>query len=168
MKWGFVAVLNDSYNKYLWQFSFDIKQAALKEVYGKKNYTYAYEDIKRCLQKNGFDNKEDKQGSCYFTSEKMSVIRVNMIIQRMFRELPWLVDCIEKEALTIKERENYNQKEYLELLKNSKEHKKDLERYYQYIKRNRIKDTLAHRNRIKETLDSSKEKIKDKYDIKNK
>lgn len=42
------------------QFSFDIKQAALKEVYGKKNYTYAYEDIKRYLQKNGFDNKEER------------------------------------------------------------------------------------------------------------
>ena len=97
----------------------------------------------------------------------MNVVWANLIIQRMFRELPWLVDCIEKEALTIKESENYNQKEYLELLKNSKEHKKDMERYYQSIKRNRIKDTLANRNRIKATLDSSKEKIKDKYDIKN-
>lgn len=112
-----------------WEFSFDINQELLSKVYRKTNSTYAYKEIERYLFKHGFDNKEDKQGSCYFTSEEIQYSKVDVIISDMFKVFPWLSECIEKAAL-YERPENYNYKDYCEELNKTKEHKKELENYY--------------------------------------
>lgn len=80
--------------------------------------------------RNGFDNVVENQGSCYFTSKEMRYSSVNKIIRNMFRELPWLSECIEKTALYEEPQHVYNFKTHCERLNRSEKHMVDLERYY--------------------------------------
>lgn len=113
-----------------WQFSFDLDQHLLKESYRKRASTYAYTEIRSYLYRNGFDNREDKQGSCYFTSEKMTYTAANRVIRNMYKELPWMVECIEKDSLTEKNVEQYSNKGYIQYLKKTEAHKERLKEYH--------------------------------------
>jgi len=53
--------------------NFDLDTNKLKEYYPNKNYTNAYEDIKKFLLKNGF---EHRQGSGYISQKEMSTKEV--------------------------------------------------------------------------------------------
>lgn len=116
-----------------WEFSFDINQEALKEVYGRRSITYAYEEIKRFMFKNGFSDKNAKQGSCYFTESKMEYNRANIIINNLFDQLPWLSECIRKSSLYEKPEDSLDYDSYCFYLNKSEEHKLALERYYQEL-----------------------------------
>ena len=114
-----------------WEFSFDIRQERLRTVYGRSTYTNAYRDIRNYLFLNGFDNVNEKQGSCYFTSKAMRYSSANKIIRNMFRDLPWLSECIEKTALYERPEHIYNYNTYCERLNKSKKHILALKSYYQ-------------------------------------
>lgn len=93
----------------------------------------AWTDIGNYLIANGFDNKDDKQYSCYFTSKPMSPQKANAIIRKMFRELPWITLCLNKDSLTIRQENVFSNKEYAERLNNSKQHQERLEEYYKNL-----------------------------------
>lgn len=93
--------------RYIWEYSFDLDINKLKLYYGKPTYTHAYDDMAAYLKKAGFDNKDSKQGSCYFTSKKYTSQEVNKLISKMIDKLPWLAFCLREDALTIKEKEFY-------------------------------------------------------------
>lgn len=115
---------------YYWEYSFDLIDKEVQKYYGKSSYKKAWTDIGNYLIANGFDNKDDKQYSCYFTSKPMSPQKANAIIRKMFRELPWITLCLNKDSLTIRQENVFSNKEYAERLNNSKQHQERLEEYY--------------------------------------
>ena len=117
-------------NGYFWEYSFDLVDKDVRKFYGKQSYKQGWKDIGSFLIKNGFDNKDDKQGSCYFTSLKMSPQRANAIIRKMFRELPWMTLCLKKDSLTIRQENVFSNKDYADRLNSNKEHRKRLDEYY--------------------------------------
>ena len=120
-------------NEFYWEFSFDLLDDKLRLDYGKKSYTHAWDDIGDFLIANGFDNKDDKQYSCYFTSKPMSPQGANAIIRKMFRELPWITLCIKQDSLTIRQENVFSNKDYAERLNNSKQHQERLAKYYKKL-----------------------------------
>jgi len=61
----------------------------LKELYSK-NYTNAYNDIKKFLLKNDF---EHTQGSGYISEKEISDGQITRLFKRMSKECSWLKDC---------------------------------------------------------------------------
>ncbi len=117
-------------DKYYWEYSFDLIDKKVQRYYGRKSYKQGWKDIGNHLYNNGFDNKDDKQGSCYFTSKKMSPQRANAIIRKMFKELPWVTFCLNKDSLTIRQELVFSNKDYADGLNTSEAHLKRLEEYY--------------------------------------
>lgn len=115
---------------YYWEYSFDLIDSEVKRFYGKKSYKSAWKDISVFLIENGFDNKDDKQYSCYYTSSLMSPQKANAIIRRMFRELPWITLCLRKDSLTIRQESVFSNKEYAKRLNSSVSHRQRLNEYY--------------------------------------
>jgi len=70
--------------------NFDLDTKKLKEHYANKNYTNAYEDIRKFLSENGF---EHRQGSGYISKETMSVQETIIIIKELNKNHPWLETC---------------------------------------------------------------------------
>jgi len=70
--------------------NFDLDTKKLKEHYPNKNYTEAYNDIKKFLIKNGF---EYKQGSGYISKETMTRIAVTSVVKELNKNHPWLETC---------------------------------------------------------------------------
>jgi len=70
--------------------NFDLDTKKLKEHYSSKNYTEAYNDIKKFLLKNGF---EHRQGSGYISKEAMTRIAVTSVIKEINIKYPWLYPC---------------------------------------------------------------------------
>jgi len=70
--------------------NFDLDTNKLKEYYSNKNYTNAYEDIKKFLLKNGF---EHRQGSGYISQKEMSIKEVTDIIEILTDRFSWLKHC---------------------------------------------------------------------------
>lgn len=118
---------------YYWEYSFDLIDREVQKFYGKASYKNGWADIGNYLMKNGFDNKDDKQYSCYFTSTPMSPQRANAIIRKMFRDLPWITLCLNKDSLTIRQENVFSNKDYAERLNSSKQHQKHLDEYYQAL-----------------------------------
>jgi len=70
--------------------NFDLDTNKLKEHYPNKNYTNAYEDIKKFLLKNGF---EHRQGSGYISKETMTRIAITNVLKELNKEFNWLYPC---------------------------------------------------------------------------
>jgi len=70
--------------------NFDLDTKKLKEHYPNKNYTNAYEDIKKFLIKNGF---EHRQGSGYISKEAMTRMAVTSVIKELYKEFNWIYPC---------------------------------------------------------------------------
>lgn len=70
---------------------FDLDTNLLKIYYPKKNWNYAYEDIKLHMKKNSF---EWIQGSSYVSKEPMSSIRLGNIIKDLIKKNQWLHLCM--------------------------------------------------------------------------
>jgi len=116
-------------NKYYWEYSFDLLTDNVKKYYGKY-YTNAWDEIGDYLIKNGFDNKDDKQGSCYFTSKMMTSQRAMAIIRKMFISLPWITLCLRLDSLTVRQETVFSNIDFANYLNNDKEHKNRLDKYY--------------------------------------
>lgn len=116
-----------------WQISFDLKMEKLDKVY-KKNRSRAYKEIENYLYKVGFDNKDEKQGSCYFTSKEMKYLEVDKKMKNMFQYLPWVVDCVSRFSLAEKRMDDYNYMDTIHRLGKSKKHKEALEKYHKSLK----------------------------------
>ncbi len=120
-------------DKFFWEYSFDLIDQEVQKYYGKKSYKHGWYDIGAYLKEKGFDNKDDKQGSCYFTSQKMSPQKANAIIRKMFAELPWITLCLRKDSLTIRQENVFSNKEYADRLNQSKAHRERLDKYYENL-----------------------------------
>ena len=70
--------------------NFDLDTNKLKEIYPNKNYTQAYDDIKRFLIKNGF---EHTQGSGYISKKELVDAQITRILKKMSKKFDWFVDC---------------------------------------------------------------------------
>jgi len=70
--------------------NFDLDTKKLKEHYQNKNYTEAYNDIKKFLIKNGF---EHRQGSGYISQKEMTDYKVVKIIEKLGYKYNWLSNC---------------------------------------------------------------------------
>jgi len=70
--------------------NFDLNTKKLKEHYPNKNYTEAYNDIKKFLLKNGF---EHRQGSGYISQKELSNYEVSSILKELSKQYTWLKDC---------------------------------------------------------------------------
>ncbi len=116
-----------------WQFSFDLKMSKLDEIY-RKNRSRAYKEIENYLFKVGFDNKDEKQGSCYFTSKKYLYSEVDSIIRKMFKKLPWVSECLSRASVAEKQLDEYNFMDMAMRTNKSKRHKIELEKYHKSLK----------------------------------
>lgn len=79
------------------QITFDLNQKSLSSHYPRPKltinptfYKKAYSDIKRFMKKNGF---EHRQYSVYVSNEKMSNSDINLLTQKLAKEMPWLSKC---------------------------------------------------------------------------
>ena len=70
--------------------NFDLDTKKLQEHYPNKNYTQAYNDIKKFLTNNGF---EHRQGSGYISKEDMTEVKVVDTINVLNKKNPWLEKC---------------------------------------------------------------------------
>ena len=71
--------------------TFDLDTNELKKYYPTNNWHNAYEDIKKYMQKNGF---EWIQGSGYMSKTPISTIRVYKIIGNFINNNPWINLCM--------------------------------------------------------------------------
>ena len=69
------------------QIMFDLDTKALEKYYPTKNWRNAYEDIKKHMLNNGF---EWQQGSGYHSEKGLSLQKVNVIIETLVEQQPWL------------------------------------------------------------------------------
>ena len=126
--WEYVARMQS--DQFLWEYSFDLVDADLQLYYGKTSYKRGWQDVGDFLITHGFDNKDDKQGSCYFTTLAMTPQKANAVIRQMFKELPWYPLCLRTDALTVREENVFTNKSYAERLVKSEAHRKRLDEYY--------------------------------------
>lgn len=67
--------------------SFDMDTNELKKYYPTDNWRNAYEDVKKHMQKNGF---EWLQGSSYISKKAISIVRMHKIINNLTKKYPWI------------------------------------------------------------------------------
>lgn len=77
--------------------NFDLDIAALREHYPNRNYLYAYKNISRFLEKEGF---EHRQWSGYVSKEPLSDMQTHKILDAMFEKYVWLEQCVKKVDIT--------------------------------------------------------------------
>lgn len=71
--------------------NFDLDTKVLKKYYPGKNYRDAYSDIKRFMEKSGF---EHRQWSGYISLKKLSINNVFSLSQKLSKAFPWLKKCV--------------------------------------------------------------------------
>jgi len=89
---------NSKNNKQIRSLHFDLDINKLKEHYPNKNYTNAYEDIKKFLSNNGF---EHIQGSGYISKDKLKPSQIENIIEDLVKEYIWIQPSCKKIAAFI-------------------------------------------------------------------
>lgn len=126
-----VVMSNDFFEEktYYWEYSFDLVISMLERYYDSDNPKNAYREIGRYLIQNGFNNKDDKQGSCYFTSDQFKRLSAEEIIKRIHHVFPWYSICVRKEALTIKSEYVYSNEDYRSNLMSTEAYQKQLHEY---------------------------------------
>lgn len=104
--------------------NFDFDTNKLKEFYSN-NYNNAYGDIRRYLEKNGF---EHRQGSGYVSKNGMSLAEINNVVENMSVKFQWLADCVNKMDVTIVDKQSYNILETIIAARNN-----DINKNQQYV-----------------------------------
>lgn len=86
------------------QITFDLSQKALSENYPRpklsinpKFYKKAYADISRFMKKNGF---EHRQFSVYTSIDKVTNTDINLLMDNLAKEMPWLTLCVNQIDVT--------------------------------------------------------------------
>lgn len=77
--------------------NFDLSIEKLMAFYSKTNPKGAYKDIYNYFIQNGF---EHRQGSGYCSRAKLTNGETLDIVNRMFKEMPWLDECSKKIDVT--------------------------------------------------------------------
>ena len=77
--------------------NFDLNTKALKQYYPLSNWRRAYDDINKLLLANGF---EHRQGSGYFSKQKMRKTELSSIIKILSLQFPWLKKCVKQFDVT--------------------------------------------------------------------
>ncbi|MDE6529585.1 MAG: hypothetical protein K2K96_02295 [Lachnospiraceae bacterium] len=77
--------------------NFDLSIDKLKEHYSETNPKGAYRDIRRFLEKNGF---EHRQGSGYRSTSDMTDADALDVMRAMYKSMPWIDECSKKIDLT--------------------------------------------------------------------
>lgn len=77
--------------------NFDLDTKALKKYYPGKNYRDAYSDIKKFMEKSGF---EHRQWSGYISLKKLSINNVFSLSQKISKAFPWLSKCVNRFDVT--------------------------------------------------------------------
>ena len=111
-----------------WQFSFDLDVKNL-DIYYKKSRASAYREIENYLYNNYFDDKNERQGSCFFTSVPLTLAQADKIINDMYIALPWLPLCVNKAALAERNPIIYDYTLLAKKIVKTTKHKKALEDY---------------------------------------
>lgn len=86
------------------QIAFDLSQKALAANYPRprfslspKYYKKAYSDISRFMEKNGF---EHRQFSVYTSIGQLTGIDINLLMDDLAKEMPWLTRCVNQIDVT--------------------------------------------------------------------
>ena len=66
--------------------TFDLDTKILQEIYPQPTWQNAYKDVARFLRESGFDRQ---QGSVYFGSEDVDVVRCQIAVQKLTAEFSW-------------------------------------------------------------------------------
>ena len=106
--------------------NFDLKIKLLKQHYPKKNFLYAYKDIKLFMIKNDFSHR---QWSGYRSNTKISDREVRNLLLQMKEELSWLDKCSTKIDLT-NIGKMYDIKEFFASFDTAKD-RKDIEKMFE-------------------------------------
>lgn len=75
----------------MYAIAFDLSVSALEQRYPGNSYNNAYGDIKKFLEGHGFNRQ---QGSVYFGSQEMDMVKCVMAVNAMSREYTWFKDCV--------------------------------------------------------------------------
>ena len=141
--------------RHIWEYSFDLDIRKLKKYYGKPTYTHAYDEIGKYLKGIGFNNKDVKQGSCYYTSKEYRSQYVTRQIRNMFNVLPWLQLCLRMDTLTIKEKDFYSSLDNITKTVKTEAFKQSLAEYY----KNLGVPNPFEKEALEEKLSSAAEKV---------
>ena len=77
----------------MYAIAFDIEQETLSKTYGAPSYTDAYTDIKKILEKYGF---ERRQGSVYFSNmNKVDAVTCVLAAQELAETYDWFSASVE-------------------------------------------------------------------------
>ena len=86
------------------QITFDLSQKALSENYPRSKLSIkprfhkkAYADISRFMKKNGF---EHRQFSVYTSIDKVTNTDINLLMDNLTKEMPWLTLCVNQIDVT--------------------------------------------------------------------
>lgn len=77
--------------------NFDLDTEALRERFGEQGRPGAYSAVRRYLEAHDF---EHRQGSGYRSLVTLSDLDVADLIVAMYKELPWLLECVQKLDVT--------------------------------------------------------------------
>src|SRR6516165_1328040 len=74
------------WNKRVYAICFDLDTETLQNNYHNGSWQNRYQDIKRILERHGFDRQ---QGGVYFGNDKVDPVRCVLAIQAVVKECPW-------------------------------------------------------------------------------
>ncbi len=77
---------NSKRSSTVYAIAFDLDTATLDSSYHNKSSGNAYGDIRKALQKFGF---EPMQGSVYFGNETVDAVRCVLAVQNLSKTFPW-------------------------------------------------------------------------------
>jgi virulence-associated protein VapD len=77
--------------------NFDLDTKELKKHYPGKNYRKAYTEIKKFMEKEGF---EHRQWSGYNSKDKLSMQDIHMLTIKIDMTFPWLKKCVNRFDVT--------------------------------------------------------------------
>lgn len=83
--------------KYYKAINFDLNTGQLKDVYPGMNYRKAYADLRSFLENHEFLHR---QGSGYFSEEKLSTADIYDLMTDLSTEFPWLCQSVKKMDVT--------------------------------------------------------------------
>ncbi|MGB4984296.1 MAG: VapD family protein [Erysipelotrichaceae bacterium] len=72
--------------------NFDLNTKKLLEYYDKDNYNNAYRDIRKFMERNGF---EHRQYSGYVSMKSVRFGIVENVLADAYQQFPWLVNCVD-------------------------------------------------------------------------
>ena len=77
--------------------NFDLDTASLRGFFGETGRSGAYAAIRSFMEKNGF---EHRQGSGYRSLRPFSEAEIVDLVVKMYEELAWQPDCVQKLDVT--------------------------------------------------------------------